>query len=143
MNAKQAELYKNTKKRMRRLGLENPADVIIALAEEIDHYRDKIRSMEEFIANRERKRGNETGLVAELRNKKSRDNRELLDRAADRIEELEASLREQRAGEWTLVGYGNGRAIHWKCSVCGFETLDVSNGDTNFCPNCGADMRGE
>lgn len=31
-------------------------------------------------------------LIEELRNKKSRDNRELLDRAADRIEELEKHL---------------------------------------------------
>lgn len=31
-------------------------------------------------------------LVEELRSKKSRDNRELLDRAADRIEELEKQL---------------------------------------------------
>ena len=31
-------------------------------------------------------------LVEELRNKESRDNRALLDRAADRIEELEAEL---------------------------------------------------
>ena len=33
-------------------------------------------------------------LVEELRNKKSRDNRDLLNRAADRIEELERELRE-------------------------------------------------
>ena len=35
-------------------------------------------------------------LSEELRNKKSRDNRELLDRAADRIEELEAE-------RWKLI----------------------------------------
>ena len=86
MTEKQQEIYIETKARLRRMGKENPADVIVALAEEIDRYRDKIRSMEEFIA---KKRGNETGLVAKLRNKQSRDNRELLDRAADRIEELE------------------------------------------------------
>ena len=53
-----------------------------------------------------------------------------------------AGYRKQKEGEWVLIGNGNGRAIHWKCSVCGYETLDASNGDTNFCPNCGADMRG-
>lgn len=53
-----------------------------------------------------------------------------------------AGYRKQSKGKWVLVGNGNGRAIHWKCSVCGYETLDVSNGDTNFCPNCSADMRG-
>ena len=33
------------------------------------------------------------------------------------------------------------------CSVCGYESADTDDeGDkiaTNFCPNCGADMRGE
>ena len=27
----------------------------------------------------------------------------------------------------------------WKCSVCGCHTRDAA---PNFCPNCGADMRG-
>lgn len=45
-------------------------------------------------------------------------------------------------GEWTLIGYGNGRPLRWKCSACGYETLDAVNGDTNFCPNCGAKMDG-
>ena len=40
-------------------------------------------------------------LVEELRSKKSRDNRELLDRAADRIEELEAGYTKQ--SEWISV----------------------------------------
>ena len=46
MTEKQMELYKRTKDRMRRLGIENPADVIVALAEEIEYYRNKIRAME-------------------------------------------------------------------------------------------------
>lgn len=50
--------------------------------------------------------------------------------------------RKLERGEWNLIGNGNGRAIHWKCSICGYETLDAVNGDTDFCPNCGADMRG-
>ena len=51
--------------------------------------------------------------------------------------------RKVKRGEWNLIGNGNGRAIHRKCSVCGYETLDAANGDTDFCPICGADMRGE
>lgn len=54
-----------------------------------------------------------------------------------------ADVVEVRHGEWTLIGNGNGRPIHWKCSVCGYETLDAVNGDTDFCPNCGAKMDGE
>lgn len=40
-------------------------------------------------------------LTEELRNKQSRDNRALLDRAADRIEELEAECHKQ--SEWISV----------------------------------------
>ena len=41
-------------------------------------------------------------LIEELRSKKSRDNRALLDRAADRIEELEASHCERNKGKWEI-----------------------------------------
>lgn len=47
MTEQQMELYKRTKDRMRRLGIENPADVIVALAEEIEYYRKKIQTMED------------------------------------------------------------------------------------------------
>lgn len=57
MTAAQAELYKRTKERMRRLGKENPADVIIALAEEIELYRKKIRALEEYIELRHQSEG--------------------------------------------------------------------------------------
>ena len=53
-----------------------------------------------------------------------------------------ADVVEVRHGKWTLIGYGNGRPLHWKCSACGYETFDAVNGDTNFCPNCGAKMDG-
>ena len=45
-----------------------------------------------------------------------------------------------------------GRWIHdsrtqWKCSNCGnfldFDGLNCGRGSAFFCPNCGADMRGE
>ena len=49
MTEAQTELYKRTKDRLRRLGKENPADVIIALAEEIELYRKKIHALEEYI----------------------------------------------------------------------------------------------
>lgn len=54
-----------------------------------------------------------------------------------------ADVVEVRHGKWTLIGYGNGRPLRWKCSACGYETFDAVNGDTNFCPNCGAKMDGE
>lgn len=82
-------------------------------------------------------------LVEELRNKQSRDNRDLLDRAADRIEELESK---QKKGKW---GRSNASIPYYDytCSACGcgeYRHLD-RNGRVrimNFCPNCGAKMEG-
>lgn len=89
MTEKQQEIYMKTKARLRRAGIENPADVIVALTEEIDYYRAKIHSLEEFIA---KKRDTETAIVSTLRNKQSRDNRELLDRAANTVESQRAQI---------------------------------------------------
>lgn len=96
MTEAQTELYKKTKDRLRRLGKENPADVIVALAEEIEYYRKKIHAMEELLDHKTIERTNKMNIVEELRNKKSEYNRKLLDRAADRIEELEAETRALR-----------------------------------------------
>ena len=46
-----------------------------------------------------------------------------------------------RKGEWMYcreTGYGNPYG-HFECSLCG----DGYGYKSNFCPNCGADMRGE
>ena len=56
---------------------------------------------------------------------------------------LANGYKRQSKGEWQLVGYGNGRPIGWKCSACGGTVYDASNGNTDFCPNCGANMEGE
>ena len=55
-------------------------------------------------------------------------------------------------GEWLLVDCKTGRDYPCKCSECGeidyyaffydSETREYKQQD-NFCPNCGADMRGE
>lgn len=47
---------------------------------------------------------------------------------------IETAVRQQ--GEWVDEGV-NG----WKCNRCGYGVERYNN--TNFCPNCGADMRGE
>ena len=45
-----------------------------------------------------------------------------------------ADVRENVRGEWiSIMG-------HQVCSICGYKNDIVP---TNFCPNCGADMRGE
>lgn len=49
---------------------------------------------------------------------------------------------ERKKGKWICL-----QRHHHKCSVCGnfldFRGVNAGRGDANFCPNCGADMRGE
>ena len=55
-------------------------------------------------------------------------------------------------GEWKQTGgkYSRHKTIDRRvltCSVCGnflcMEGVNAGRGDANYCPNCGADMRGE
>ena len=60
---------------------------------------------------------------------------------AEWLKELK-ELKENK-GEWSDLST-DGRHIGWiACSVCGQEPPSESNLRTNFCPNCGADMRGD
>lgn len=59
---------------------------------------------------------------------------------------LGEDVAEVRHGKWVNppkrkenVGYRNGFGIYYECSRCGF----IEDYHANFCPNCGADMRGE
>ena len=50
-----------------------------------------------------------------------------------------ADVRENRHGAWKYYGedfYGD---YEYKCTAC----ENTANYETDFCPNCGADMRGE
>ena len=42
-------------------------------------------------------------------------------------------------GKWEYVQYDRPTVGNYHCSLCKF----ISNADYHFCPNCGADMRGE
>lgn len=62
-----------------------------------------------------------------------------------------ADVRENVRGEWERVdgftgveafGFKETTVEGWSCSICDFE-IDVSEKSFNYCPNCGADMRGE
>lgn len=49
---------------------------------------------------------------------------------------------ERPTGEWIkadIITFGSGYDWIYKCSVCNFH----SKGETNYCPNCGAKMKGE
>lgn len=50
-----------------------------------------------------------------------------------------ADVRENVRGEWGLsTGTDEEFGLSYPCSRCGEESI----GKRNFCPNCGADMRG-
>ena len=50
-----------------------------------------------------------------------------------------ADVRENVRGEWILEDESDVYEL-WKCSKCGNGAFDARY---DFCPNCGADMRGE
>ena len=68
--------------------------------------------------------------------------------AANAIEKLSAINDQKMIGEWfgEADGYADGELVYdtWSCGCCGkyFPEWDEKPG-WNYCPNCGADMRGE
>lgn len=51
--------------------------------------------------------------------------------------------RQQSEGEWRPYKTPlDARQTGWICSNCSSVVYDLSNGDTDFCPNCGARMGG-
>lgn len=55
------------------------------------------------------------------------------------------TIEERKKGEWLpeFDGKFTGGAYWFSCSNCKRIVPEVRNGGWNFCPNCGADMRGE
>ena len=49
-----------------------------------------------------------------------------------------ADVVERKRGEW-IAKANNPHNARWLCSACNYATVSRHN----FCPNCGADMRGE
>lgn len=49
---------------------------------------------------------------------------------------------ERPKGEWLLIGHDD-TCNFYRCSFCGYEEHDNFTKHNNFCPDCGADMRGE
>lgn len=55
-----------------------------------------------------------------------------------------ADVRENVKGEW-IYNQTAKHDAYWQCSICGNKWADsiyFNVGTTNFCPHCGADMRG-
>lgn len=65
----------------------------------------------------------------------------------DIIDEQPTIEPERKTGKWIGTeydGYADGNPVYyeWKCSACGC-VIEDDEPTWNFCPNCGADMRGE
>lgn len=63
-------------------------------------------------------------------------------RAQKIISELPPAQPERKTGKWKRKIVDSGFNADWICSECGWKTSLEEHG-YNFCPNCGADMRGE
>jgi rubrerythrin len=67
--------------------------------------------------------------------------------ALSELKKIPSAEPERNKGEWVgteFDGYADGNPVYceWKCSACGCVVEDEEP-TWNYCPNCGADMRGE
>ena len=71
----------------------------------------------------------------------------LLESDIEDIKELPPAQPERKTGQWILYDKRFPWMQDYKCSECGnyldFSGVNAGRGSANFCPNCGADMRGE
>ena len=59
-----------------------------------------------------------------------------------RIEALPSAQPMRKKGRWKRRLVDSGFNANWHCSECGWKTAIEEHG-YNYCPNCGADMRGD
>lgn len=64
-----------------------------------------------------------------------------LDRAESAIGNLPSAEPERREGKWERHYCEDGNPDGWQCDCCG-EWFYFGDMKPNFCPDCGADMRG-
>lgn len=64
------------------------------------------------------------------------------------IRDMPSTQPERKKGRWIKVKAGKWfKSNNFTCSECdnmlNFDGVNFGRGDANYCPNCGADMRGE
>lgn len=69
------------------------------------------------------------------------------EQALTEIKEMLETVPQRMRGRWVGIdfdGYADGNPVYytWKCSVCNCLVEDEEP-TWDFCPNCGADMRGK
>lgn len=69
-----------------------------------------------------------------------------IDAIADMLKTLPYAQPERNPGKWMAVQYGDDDGfIFARCTVCKWESgeaFDLAKRRYNYCPHCGADMRG-
>ena len=70
------------------------------------------------------------------------DYKEALKMLLEKVEKIpSADVVERKTGKWEC--YDDGIKYWWMCSECHHDAWYDEEDLTNFCPNCGADMREE
>lgn len=62
--------------------------------------------------------------------------------AVDTVEELDKKLADSVQGEWTYLHGSIGSYMTISCPFCGNTFNDVDEWKYNYCPSCGARMKG-
>ena len=65
------------------------------------------------------------------------DKEDLEDLVAEKVEEIKETM----SGKW--IPYSKVYECRYECSSCGYHLIGIHESEANFCPNCGADMRGD
>ena len=60
----------------------------------------------------------------------------------DAIMALPSAQPERKRGKWLLYAQRDGIETGSECSQCGYHIFNTPLYGHNYCPNCGADMRG-
>ena len=72
---------------------------------------------------------------------------ECINGVEDVLRSLPTVQPEPKEGHWIQYDKRFPWRHHYKCSECGnyldFSGVNAGRGEANYCPNCGADMRGE
>lgn len=61
-----------------------------------------------------------------------------IDTITDKVKDLPPAQHERKKGKWKINKDGN-----WACPFCEFDPYHDNMKGMNYCPNCGADMRGK
>ena len=70
----------------------------------------------------------------------------LIESYIDDMKDLPSAQPERKRGAWVGVGFYDedcGHHLWYACDKCSYQTTWHMKPIFNFCPNCGADMRGE